>query len=210
MRVGGAEIQGGLDLPGIEALQPGDSLGVRGPFGSAWPIQEFTGCDLVFIAGGIGFAPLRPAIYQALANREHYGKIIVLVGARTPRDVLYRDEIASWKQVDGFRARATVDHADAGWKSNVGVVTRLIGKCGFDPGNTAAMICGPEIMMRYAIHELRTQGVSAERIMLTLERNMKCAIGFCGHCQFGPEFICRDDPVFPYSRIRFWFSQREI
>ncbi len=191
-------------------LGAGDTLGVRGPFGSAWPMGEMEGRDLVFVAGGIGLAPLRPAIYEAFRNRGRYGKIVILVGARTVGDLLYGSEILGWKGADGIEVNVTVDRAEAAWKGNVGVVTRLVGRAGFDPANAVAMVCGPEIMMRYTVAALQERGVADAGIYLTMERNMKCAVGFCGHCQFGPEFICRDGAVFGYGRIARWLSEREL
>lgn len=194
----------------LSLLQVGDQVGVRGPFGNPWPMEEMHGRDLVFIAGGIGLAPLRPAIYHALAHRQNYGRIIILAGARAAEDVLYADELIHWKTLDGVDCRLTVDHASEGWTRNVGVVTTLIPKVSFDPANTATLICGPEIMMRYCAIEMRNRGLTDEQIYVTMERNMKCAVGFCGHCQLGPEFICKDGPVFRFDHIAFWFNQREV
>jgi len=194
----------------LEALEPGDHVGVRGPFGTSWPLDDMKGRDLIFLAGGIGLAPLRPAIYHALSHRDDFGRIIVLAGARNPVDLLYETELAAWAELDGIDAALTVDHAGAGWNGHVGVVTQLIEQPSFDPGNAAALVCGPEIMMRFGIRELQNCGLPRNRIHLTMERNMKCAIGFCGHCQFGPEFICRDGPVFRYERLSHWFAQREL
>lgn len=193
----------------LARLREGDTIGVRGPFGTAWPMEEIRGRDLVFVAGGIGLAPLRPAIYHALNHREDYGRIVILAGARNPDEVLYADELHAWGRLDGVEVRLTVDRATDAWTRNVGVVTRLIPRAGFSPTNAAALVCGPEIMMRYTVAELRKRGVAHERILVTMERNMKCAVAFCGHCQLGPEFICKDGPVYPFDRIRFWFEQRE-
>lgn len=200
----------GVVTTALAALKAGDHVGVRGPFGSAWPMEKAAGCDLIFMAGGIGLAPLRPAIYHALANREHYKRVIILTGTRTPDDILFSPELKAWKRLPGVDAKVTVDHANGDWAGNVGVVTSLVPRVKFDPDNSIAMICGPEIMMRYAIVELQKHGLTSEQIYLTMERNMKCAVGFCGHCQFGPEFICRDGPVFRHDHIQFWFSKREL
>jgi len=194
----------------LSHLQPGDLVGVRGPFGSAWPMEDAVGKDLVFVVGGIGLAPLRPAIYQALSQRDRYRQIALLVGARTPEDLLYQEELNEWRARDDFRVGVTVDTAGPEWRGHVGVVTTRIPKLQMDPANAVAMICGPEIMMRYTVEELGRLGLTGDRIHVTMERNMKCAIGFCGHCQFGPEFICKDGPVFAYDRIKHWFCQREI
>lgn len=194
----------------LERLMPGDVLGLRGPFGSAWPMEEARGRDLIFVAGGIGLAPLRPAILHALAHRGDYGRIVILAGARSAADVIFHDQMHEWMQEPDTEAHLTVDRAGLEWHHHVGVVTTLIPKARFDAANAVAMVCGPEIMMRFTAVELAKSGLPDERIFVTLERNMKCAVGICGHCQFGPEFICRDGPVFRYDRIRHWFSQREI
>lgn len=194
----------------LERLQRDDQLGVRGPFGTSWPMNDLRGRDLVFIAGGIGLAPLRPAIYHALNHRAEYGRIVVLAGARTPADVLYHRELEQWSAPGGIECRITVDRAEETWRGNVGVVTKLVGKAALDPANAAALVCGPEIMMRYTAAELRRCGVGDERIFITMERNMKCAVALCGHCQLGPEFICRDGPVYRYDKIAFWLAQREV
>lgn len=194
----------------LTALQPGDLVGVRGPFGSAWPMREAEGRDLVFVVGGIGLAPLRPAIYEALRRRDQFRRVALLVGSRSPEDLIYQDDLAEWNERDDIDVDVTVDRAGPNWRGHVGVVTTRIAKLAVNPANAVAMICGPEIMMRYTVLELSQLGLSEERIHVTMERNMKCAVGFCGHCQFGPEFICRDGPVFAYSRIKNWFNQREI
>lgn len=194
----------------LSKLRPGDPIGIRGPFGSCWAMQAAEGNDVVFVAGGIGLAPLRPAIYQVLANREQYGKVVLLCGTRTPQDILFRRDLQKWRSRLDMEVFVTVDRAESGWQGNVGVVTTLIRRASFDRLNTVAMICGPEIMMQFTVMELLKRGVSPENTYLTMERNMKCAIGFCGHCQLGPTFICKNGPVFRYDQIKFWFDQREF
>lgn len=194
----------------LHGLRKGDVIGVRGPFGSAWPVEKATGKDVLFITGGIGLAPLRPALYHILANREKYGRVIMLYGARTATDILYRKEMETWGGRLDMDVFATVDQADRTWFGYVGVVTQLIAQARFDRLQTTAMICGPEVMMRFTVQELKRQGLSESDIFVSMERNMKCAIGFCGHCQFGPTFICKDGPVFPYEQIKLWFEAREI
>ena len=194
----------------LQGMKKGDMIGVRGPFGNPWPMEVAPGNDVMVIAGGVGLAPVRPVIYQLLAEREKYGKISVLYGARSPDDILYGKELEKWRGRFDLEVEVSVDSAQRGWMGNVGVVTQLIPKVVSDPENTLAMICGPEIMMRFTIKELQKQGMSDTSIYLTMERNMKCAIGFCGHCQFGPQFICKDGPVFRYDRIRNIFGKREI
>lgn len=194
----------------MRKLKRGDVLGVRGPFGSHWPVEEAVGNDVIIVAGGIGLAPLRPVLYYLLSQREKYGKVVVLYGTRTPEDILYRRELEKWRARFDLEVYITVDRAIGTWRGNVGVVTTLFPKASVDPLNTTAMICGPEIMMRFTILELQKLGVGMENIFISMERNMKCAIGFCGHCQFGPTFICKDGPVFRYDRINQWFGKREI
>lgn len=188
----------------------GEVLGFRGPFGSSWPLESAQGKNVLMIAGGIGLAPLRPAIYQILRYRRNYQRFWLLYGARTPQDLLYTFELAKWSSRLDTDVLVTVDAGDEQWRGNVGVVTRLLRQVEFDPENTVAMICGPEIMMRFAVREIRSRGIPEEAIYLSMERNMKCALGFCGHCQFGPTFICKEGPVFSYAYIRPFFETREI
>nr|MDA8249328.1 FAD/NAD(P)-binding protein [Rhodospirillales bacterium] len=159
---------------------------------------------------GLGLAPLRPAIYHILANRARYGRVSILFGTRHPRDLLYRDEIATWRQNLDVSVEVTVDHADSDWRGNVGAVPTLIPRASFDPHDTVALVCGPEIMMRFTVNALRDAGVTPDHIYLSMERNMKCAIGLCGHCQFGPVFVCKDGPVMRFDRIASIFAIREI
>ncbi len=194
----------------MRRLKRGAVLGVRGPFGNPWPVEEARGNDVVIVAGGLGLAPLRPVLYYLLANREQYGRVVLLYGARTPKDLLYQRSLDSWQGRSNLEVAYTVDGAASDWRGNVGVVTTLISKARFDPLHTTAMICGPEIMMRYVILELEKRGVASENIFISMERNMKCAVGFCGHCQFGPTFVCKDGPVFRYDQIRPFFELRGV
>jgi NAD(P)H-flavin reductase len=189
--------------------KPGSSIGLRGPFGSVWPLNEFTGYDILLVAGGIGLAPLRPVIYKLIANRNLYRRAYVLAGARTPDILLYRREMERWRKQD-IDVRVTVDTASPGWTGSVGPVTTLIPRAEFEPSKTAAFIVGPEIMMHFVVQNLSQRGISADRIYLSMERNMKCAVGFCGHCQLGPAFICKDGPVFSYSRLEPWLRIRNL
>lgn len=195
---------------GLCAARRGHVVGLRGPFGSAWPVGEVEGNDIVVVAGGIGLAPLRPVIYHLLAHRRSYGRIVILYGARSRADILYFGEIESWRSRFDLQVEVTVDHATGDWLGHVGVVTRLIPRVSFDPANSAAMICGPEVMIRHAARALGERGVPDRQIYVSMERNMKCAVGFCGHCQFGPTFVCKDGPVFPLERIGRLFEIREV
>jgi NAD(P)H-flavin reductase len=194
----------------LTRMEPGAVVGVRGPFGSAWPVKEAAGDDVVVVTGGLGLAPLRPAILHLLANRGRYGRIALLYGARSPADILYPEQLAEWRRRLDVDIAITVDHADADWRGAVGVVPDLIPRASFDITHATAFVCGPEVMMRYAANGLRAVRLPAEKIWLSMERNMKCAIGLCGHCQFGPHFVCKDGPVFRYDRIAGLISEREI
>jgi NAD(P)H-flavin reductase len=200
--------------PATKALvssKPGDAVGVRGPFGTSWPLEAARGRDVLIVAGGIGLAPLRPVIYHVLRHRDDYVRLIVLYGARSPGDRLFRKELEAWNRQPDTHVLSTVDYGGATWRGRVGVVTTLFRYVRLHPDRTVAMICGPEIMMRYVIGELENnRGVPASNIYLSMERNMKCAVGFCGHCQFGPHFICKDGPVFPYDRLRNLMGQHEL
>ncbi len=194
----------------MRQLKRGDMLGVRGPYGTSWPIQEAEGKDVVIVTGGIGLAPLRPALYSLIAERQKYGKVVLLYGARTPDEILYQRELAQWRAKFDLEVYVTVDRAMGGWRGNVGVVTTLIPKAPFDPSSTMALVCGPEIMMRYTFLELSKRGVKSENIYVSMERNMKCGIGFCGHCQFGGVFVCKDGPVFRFNQVQDLVEKREV
>ncbi|MBA1148622.1 FAD/NAD(P)-binding protein [Ectothiorhodospiraceae bacterium WFHF3C12] len=194
----------------MAALSAGEEIGVRGPFGTAWPVAAAEGHDVLLVAGGIGLAPLRPVIHHVLANRERYRRIFLLYGTRQPADILFRKELERWRGRFDIDVAVTVDRADASWRGDVGVVTRLIERGGFDPRNSIAMVCGPEVMMRFAVMSLERRGVPARQIYLSMERNMQCAVGYCGHCQYGGHFICKDGPVFPYDRLEPLFDVREL
>ena len=191
-------------------IKRGDKLGVRGPFGSDWQVEESVGQDVVVIAGGIGLAPLRPVIYHLLSHRESYGRVALLYGARSPESLLYRGEVEKWRGHFDMEVEVTVDTASTGWRGNVGVVTRLIDNARFDPSHTTAMICGPEIMMRFTAEALIARGVAPAQVFVSMERNMQCGIGHCGHCQLGPTLICRDGPVYDWRWLAPWLAIREL
>lgn len=196
----------GATTKALAALMPDACAGIRGPFGRGWPVEEALGRDVLMIGGGLGLAPLRLLWEFILAERGQYGRVNLLVGARSPHDVLFLRELKHLRSHLDIEVEVSVDHADPGWFGHVGVVTHLIGRAEFDPGDTVVFLCGPEIMMRYCIRELLHAGVEAKRLFLSMERNMHCAIGRCGHCQLGPEFICRDGPVFSYDVIGPWMG----
>jgi anaerobic sulfite reductase subunit B len=187
---------------------PGAALGVRGPLGNEWPIEAAAGGDVVVVAGGIGLAPLRPVLYRVLARRPGYRQVSLLYGSRTPADLLYTDELEAWRE--SIAVDVTVDAADDTWQGKVGVVPKLIGTAEFDPASTHAFVCGPEIMMRFAAEALLERGISPERIHLSMERNMQCGVGHCGHCQLGPTMICRDGPVYTYAEIGSLMAVRQL
>jgi NAD(P)H-flavin reductase len=184
--------------------EPGSVLGLRGPFGNSWPVAGASSGDVVVVAGGIGLAPLRPVVLHALDRRDEYGQIVLLYGARTPADLLYRSELDDWG------ADVTVDAAHAGWKGKVGVVPKLVPAARFEPARTTAFVVGPEVMMRFTVQALLGRGVPAGRIFVSLERNMRCGLGHCGHCQLGPTLICRDGPVYAYRTAAPWLEVREL
>jgi NAD(P)H-flavin reductase len=188
---------------------PGSMLGVRGPFGSDWPLARAAGMDVVIVAGGIGLAPLRPVVYEVLADRARFRRALLLYGGREPGQLLYADELEQWRD-RGLEVSVTVDIAPAGWRGRVGVVPTLIGSAGIDPDACVGFVCGPEAMIRFSAEALIDRGVPAGRVYVSMERNMKCAVGQCGHCQLGPEFVCRDGPVFTFERMRAAFAVREL
>jgi NAD(P)H-flavin reductase len=187
---------------GLADLSCGEVIGLRGPFGSGWPMPTCCDKDLLIIAGGLGLAPLRPVICQLLANRQRYRRIAILYGARGPADLLFRSDLLRWRERSDLHVDVTVDHADPSWRDNVGVITPLVARAEFDPAHALALVCGPGIMMRFVASALERRGLATERIYLSLERNMKCAIAHCGRCQFGPLFLCKDGPVVRYDRVR--------
>lgn len=191
-------------------LKRSDVLGLRGPFGTSWPIAAAAGRDIVVVAGGLGLAPLRPALYRLLAERKRYGRVVLLYGARGPQEILFRAELDRWRKKADLNVHVTVDRATPEWKGHVGVVTTLMSRAGVDPTTALVMICGPEVMMRFSAMELQRRGITPERIYVSMERNMKCAVGFCGHCQFGAAFVCKDGPIFRFDRVARLFATPEV
>lgn len=200
----------GMVSAALCAARRGDVLGVRGPFGTTWPVEAAEGADVVVLVGGIGLAPLRPVVHHVLAHRERYGRVVVLYGGRSPEELLYTAELERWRGRFDVEVEVAVDQAAAGWQGRVGVVTTLVPRADFDAAHTLAMICGPEVMTRFAVAALRDRGVPAEAIFVSLERSMKCAIGLCGHCQLGPAFVCKDGPVFCWDAVEPLLAVREL
>ena len=194
----------------MQRLKRGAEIGARGPFGKPWPMAELAGRDVVIAAGGLGLAPLRPVIYSVLAHRAKYGRITLLYGARTPDDLVFRRELEAWRARFDVDVLVTVDRAGREWGGHVGVVTELVPRIAGNAENTAAFVCGPEIMMRFTARALEEEGVPPARMWVSMERSMKCAVGLCGHCQFGPTFVCRDGPVYRYDGVASLITTREI
>ncbi|MCZ7527995.1 MAG: FAD/NAD(P)-binding protein [Acidimicrobiia bacterium] len=194
----------------LARAEPGTVVGLRGPYGTSWGLDLPRGHDVVVVAGGLGLAPLRPAIRHLLAARDDLGRVVVLVGARSPADLLFARELERWRGRLDTDVEVTVDHAGPGWHGDVGVVTKLVSRIPFDAERTAALVCGPEVMMRFAAAALQDQGVAPDRIQVSLERNMHCAVALCGHCQLGPTLVCRDGPVLPYDRAAPLLAVREL
>jgi NAD(P)H-flavin reductase len=194
----------------ICAAKPGAVLGVRGPFGTVWPLREAAGRDVVVVAGGVGLAPLRTAVQTLERSHGNYGAVTLLYGGRTPGDLLFHGELEQWRRRDRLAVEVTVDAARPDWKGRVGVVPKLIEGARFDPHSAVALVCGPEIMMTFSVTALLDRGVAPERIHLSMERNMRCAVGHCGHCQLGPTLVCRDGPVYSYDRLAELMEVREL
>jgi NAD(P)H-flavin reductase len=190
--------------------EEGDTLGVRGPFGSSWPLREAEGRDVIVVAGGLGLAPLRSAVYELMANRERFRNVVLLYGGRAPAELLYRAELEHWRGRLDTQVEVTVDRAPAGWRGRVGVVPNLVARAELDPGDAIALVCGPEVMMRFTAAALIDRGLGRDQIFVSLERNMRCAIGLCGHCQLQHLFICKDGPVFPLEAVDPLLHVREL
>jgi anaerobic sulfite reductase subunit B len=187
----------------------GGTIGVRGPFGTTWPLEEARGADVVVLAGGLGLAPLRPAVEGMLARRDSYRHVLLLYGARTPGDLLYPQQLEDWR-AEGLDVRLTVDAGTRSWLDRVGFVSALLGDVTVDFESAVALVCGPEVMMRVTVGALLQRGVSADRTYVSLERSMSCGIGHCGHCQLGPILICSDGPVFTWEEVAHWLAVREL
>lgn len=189
----------------IGRLEVGDVLGVRGPYGNGWPLQEARFGDLLFVTGGLGCAPVAGAIDYVFRRRESYGRVIILHGVKKPDDLIARERFEDWRRHPDTQVLLTSDQPDRQWRDRTGVVTELFDEVEIDPRRTSLLMCGPEVMMRYAARQLGLRGLPEERMFVSLERNMQCAIGLCGHCQLGPTFLCKDGPIFPLSRVARFF-----
>jgi NAD(P)H-flavin reductase len=194
----------------LVAARRDDVLTVRGPFGTGWQPLDGAGGDLVIVAGGIGLAPLRPAVLQVLADRERFGRVHLLYGSRTPADLLYRRELEGWRGRFDVNVQVTVDAGTPQWRGRVGLVTALLERASFDPAGTLALVCGPEVMIRFVATGLTDAGVPPEAVRVSLERNMRCGVGLCGHCQLRELFLCMDGPVLGYHRVSALLSRREV
>lgn len=207
----------------ISRMEAGDVIGIRGPFGKGWPIEEVEDRDLMIVAGGVGIAPLRPLIRHLFRDRAeqkhrkgvHGGKVssptrLILYGSKTPKDIIFRDEFPRYRDI--FDIFLTVDKADPEeyWRGDIGLVTGMLNKAPFNPLNTVVFMCGPEVMMQALIKDLLMRGVPGEKIFLSMERNMNCGMGVCGHCFFGPKFVCRDGPVFRFTDIEGFLGMKEL
>ena len=188
----------------LDKLKSGDKLWVGGPFGNGWPVNLMQGKNILIIAGGLGLLPVWPIVHLIRANRQDYGSLEILYGARSPEDCMFIDEYRNLVRIKDTCALLTADTVpdEVRWKYNVGVVTTLFSQMETKPDNTVVLTCGPEIMMHLAIQDLLKKGFSAEQIYVSLERRMKCGFAQCGHCQIGPKFVCKDGPVFRYSDIK--------
>ncbi|HUA50435.1 MAG TPA: FAD/NAD(P)-binding protein [Solirubrobacteraceae bacterium] len=194
----------------LAAVEPGDLVGLRGPFGSTWPLTDAIAGDVVIVAGGLGLAPLRPAIHHLLAHRDEYERVVICYGCRSAAELLYVNEFEEWRRRFDLDIDMIVDVGGPDWHGKVGVVTKLVELAAFDPDNTIAMACGPEIMLRFVALTLKARKLPPERLYISMERNMHCAIAQCGHCQFGPKFICREGPVLRYDDIEQWLKVAQL
>lgn len=188
----------------LDRLNVGDVVGVRGPYGTCWPLKEAKNKNILTIAGGLGINPIRPVLTYVAANRDDYGDVEILYGAKTPDDLFFTYEFDDWRRMKNTRLLLTVNMVpkESTWKNNVGVVTTLFEKMRASPDNTVALTCGPEIMMRFVVKGLIYRGFTSGQIFVSLERRIKCGIGICGHCQLGTKFVCKEGPVFRYADVK--------
>jgi NAD(P)H-flavin reductase len=186
----------------IHNLKPGATIGVRGPYGKGYPLDEFAGKDILIVGGGVGLAPLRSLLYALLADPERFPRIVLCYGARTPADVIYKQEVEGWRGNKQMEVHQSVDKADDGWPHTEGVVTVLLDDVEIDPATSVGVVCGPPVMMKFGTFKLLELGYAEENIYLSMEKNMSCGIGKCGHCRLGPFYVCKDGPVFTYAQLK--------
>ncbi len=194
----------------IADLQPGEALGIRGPFGEGWPLEEAKGRNVVIVTGGLGCAPVVGAIEYIFRRRAQYGSIKILHGVKTPHDLLYRERFDHWRRAPDSEVLLTSDQPDKTWNYHIGVVTELFEQVSIDPEKSTVLMCGPEIMMRLGVPILMRRGIPATAVYVSLERHMECGIGLCGHCQMGPYFLCKDGPVMRYDRVEPWLGRTGV
>lgn len=194
----------------IADLPPGETLGIRGPFGEGWPLEEAKGRNVVIVTGGLGCAPVVGAIEYIFRRRTEYGSIKILHGVKTPHDLLYRERFDRWRRVPDTEVLLTSDQPDKTWSHHVGVVTELFERVTIDPAKSIVLMCGPEIMMRLGAPILLRREIPATAMYVSLERHMECGIGLCGHCQMGPYFLCKDGPVMRYDRVEQWLGRTGV
>lgn len=192
----------GLLTGEIHRYTEGEEVGLRGPYGNGFPLDELCGHNLLFVGGGIGLAPLRSLIEYVFSKRSEFGRVTVLYGARTPRDIVFKDDLAAWDREKDVRVMITVDRGDSEWKGDIGPVTHLLKRATIYPSNTKTIICGPPVMISYVVFDLLKMGFAEDEIISTLERHMKCGVGKCGHCSIGSKFTCMHGPVFTYRQIK--------
>ncbi len=194
--------QVGTVTEALHGLSEGDMVGIRGPFGNSFPLDEMKGKHIILLGGGIGGAPLRPVIHTVLARRNDYGKLTILWAARQPSLLIFKEEFDTWRAGANTELHLTVDQGDESWKGNVGLITELLEKVSPSPENAVAIICGPPVMIRFTVLTLAKLGFAPEQMVMTLEAKMKCGMGKCGRCNMGEKYVCTDGPVFRYSEVR--------
>jgi len=193
---------------GLAALRPGDRLGLRGPFGRGWPLREMGGCDVVVLTGGLGCAPVVSVVHYVLRRRERFGRLVVIQGVKHAEDLIWREQYAQWAQLPDTQVLVAASEGEALWPWHVGRVTDLFALARFEPRRAVALMCGPEGMMRAGAESLLSRGLPESRLYLSMERNMQCAVGRCGHCQLGGAFVCRDGPVFGWGEVKALLAHR--
>lgn len=189
----------------MQTLKPGEQIGIRGPYGSHWPMDQIHSQDILIITGGLGCAPVVSVINYIMQRRKDFGRLVIMQGVKHSHDLIWKNQYEQWAEIDNTQIALAANQTSPGWAWSSGHVTDLFDEVCFNPSNSIAMLCGPEIMMSATIRELLQRGLAEEQIWLTMERNMQCALGHCGHCQHGSQFVCKDGPVFNYPRVKEWF-----